>query len=133
MQSGYPSNFFGQVIPSGSHQRSIRLVVEGVADCAAIDSTVLEQELRFQPELSNHLQVIESIGPCPMPPVVASQRLGTLFMNELQSALTQPDPELLSAMKQAQIRGYVAVQSEDYASIGIMYDAAIEAGYEVIN
>jgi len=131
MQSKHPSSFFGKVIQSGSHQSSIRLV-KGLADCSAIDSTVLEQELRDSPGLANHLQVVESIGPCPMPPVVAAQRLGSAFINSLQSALCQPDKELQSAMK-AQIRRYISVQFEDYAVIGMMYDAAVQAGYQIID
>lgn len=132
MQVGYPSNFFGKVIQSGSHQRSIRLVAEGLADCAAIDSTVLEQELRDRPPLANHLRVIESIGPCPMPPVVAAQRLGSELINLLQSALCQPDAELQSAMARSHIQRYVTVLAEDYAAITTMYDSAIAAGYERI-
>ena len=92
-------------------------MVEGLAECSAIDSTVLEQELRDAPELANHLRVIESIGPCPIPPVVAAQRLGSKSIDLLQSALCHPDTELQSAMAQAQIQRYVAVQSEDYAAI----------------
>ncbi|HEY9813576.1 MAG TPA: PhnD/SsuA/transferrin family substrate-binding protein, partial [Candidatus Sericytochromatia bacterium] len=46
MQGEYSSSFFGKVIPSGFHQRSIQWVVNGLADCSAIDSTVLEEELR---------------------------------------------------------------------------------------
>ena len=132
MQSKHLSSFFGKVIPSGSHQRSIKLVVEQLADCSAIDSTVLEQELRDLPELANHLRVIESSGPCPMPPVVAAQHLGSAFINSLQSALCQPDQELQSAMKQAQIQRYVGVRFADYTAIGMMYDAAFRAGYQII-
>ncbi len=131
MQSQYPRNFFGKVIQSGSHQHSIELVVEGIADCAAIDSTVLEQQLRFQPELANHLQVIESIGPCPMPPVVISSRLAD-DSQKLQSILCQPSTELALAMKQAQIQRYVSVKSEDYAPILKIYDDVIQAGYEIL-
>lgn len=131
MHSGYPIRFFGKVIQSGSHQNSIKLVVEELADCAAIDSTVLEQQLRDSPQLANHLRVIESIGSCPMPPVVASARLES-YIQELQSALCQPDHELQSAMEQAHIRRYDVVQPEDYAPLGTMYDAAVKAGYQVI-
>jgi phosphonate transport system substrate-binding protein len=132
LQAGYSSRFFAKAIQSGSHQSSIKLVVDRLADCSAIDSTVLEEELRDSPELSNHLRVVESIGPCPIPPVVAAQRLGSAFINELQSALCQPDIELQHAMEQAQIQRYVSVQSEDYAAIGRMYDAAIQSGYEIL-
>lgn len=132
MESTSPHNFFGKVIQSGSHQRSIKLVVEGLADCSAIDSTVLEQELRDAPELSQHLRVIESIGPCPMPPVVAAQRLGSELINSLKSALCQPDDQLRFAMEKAQIQRYIAVQSEDYAPIGTIYDAVTKADYPLV-
>ena len=132
IQGKHPSSFFSKVIQSGSHQSSIRLVVDGLADCSAIDSTVLEQELRNSPELSNYLRVVESIGPCPIPPIVAARRLGSKFINELQSKLSQPDTELQAAMNQAQIRRYVAVQSEGYAVVGRKYDAAVKAGYKML-
>jgi phosphonate transport system substrate-binding protein len=132
IQGAYPSRFFGQVIQSGSHQRSIRWVVEGQADCSAIDSTVLEQELRNFPEFSPHLRVIESLGPCPMPPVVAAQRLGTDLINALRSALCEPDAELQAAMTRSHIQKYVPVQCEDYEELATMYDTAVEAGYEAI-
>lgn len=132
IQGGHPSTFFGKVIQSGSHQRSMRLVIEGQADCSAIDSTVLEQELRDFPEFMPHLRVIDSIGPCPMPPVVAAQRLGSALINSLQLALCQPDAELEAAMARSHIQRYVCVNSEDYAQLATMYDTAVEAGYEAI-
>ena len=133
LQFGYPCGFFSKVFQSGSHQRSIQLVAEGLADCAAIDSTVLEQELRDSPELLNQLRVVDSVGPCPIPPVVAARRLGSGFIDSLQTALCQPDVELQLAMERAGIRRYVAVPSDDYAAIALMYDAAVQAGYEVIS
>ena len=133
IQAGYPSDFFGKVIQSGSHQRSIQLIVDSIADCSAIDSTVLEQERRNSPELSNRLRVIESIGPCPMPPVVAAKHLGSEFIDRLHSALLQPDIQLQLAMSQVGIQHYVSVQSEDYIPLSLMYDAAVQAAYELIS
>jgi phosphonate transport system substrate-binding protein len=133
IQGGHSSHFFGKAIPAGSHQRSIRLVVEGQADCSAIDSTVLEQELRDFPELLPHLRVIESIGPCPMPPVVAAQRLGTEFLDLIQLKLCEPDAALQAAMVRSHIQRYIPVQSEDYAQLAQMYDVAVEAGYEILS
>jgi phosphonate transport system substrate-binding protein len=94
---------------------------------------VLEQELRDFPELSPRLRVIESIGPCPMPPVVVAQRLGSRLIDSLQSALAQPDTELQSAMERSHIQRYVPVQSEDYTQLATMYDTALKAGYEVLS
>ncbi|MFB2922999.1 MULTISPECIES: phosphate/phosphite/phosphonate ABC transporter substrate-binding protein [Aerosakkonema] len=131
IQGRYSSNFFGKVIPSGFHQRSIKWVVDGLAECSVIDSTVLEQELRNSPQLSQHLRIIESLGPCAMPPVVAAKRLGTTFIDELKFALLNPDLELQSAMERAQIKGYAAVCLEDYFPIGRMYDAAVAVNFEI--
>jgi phosphonate transport system substrate-binding protein len=133
LQGNYPSQFFSKAIQSGSHQRSIRLVIEGVADCSAIDSTVLEQELRDFPELSHYLRVIDSIGPCPMPPVVVAQRLGAALIQELQSALLHPDLELKAAMERSHIQHYATVESQDYAGLGDLYNNSIQAGYEAIS
>jgi phosphonate transport system substrate-binding protein len=93
---------------------------------------VLEQELRDRPELSPRIRVIDSIGPCPMPPVVAARRLGSEFLDSLQSALCQPDQELQAAMERSHVKRYVAVQSEEYDELGSMYESAIKAGYEAI-
>jgi len=116
------SNFLGKAIQSGSHQRSIQLVFEGSVDCAAIDSTVLEQELRNLPILANNLRVIESIGPCPMPPIVIAQHLGATLIESVQLALLNPDTQLRSLMDEAQIQRYVSVQAEDYQAIANIYD-----------
>lgn len=132
IKSNYAHNFFGQVIQSGSHQNSMKWVVEGLADCAAIDSTVLEQELRDFPQLSDHLRVIDTIGPCPMPPVVAAQRLGSTFQEALQTALCEPDQELQAVMERSHIQRYVKVQSQDYNAIATIYDKAVKAGYLVL-
>ena len=133
IEAGHSNSFFGKAIQSGSHQRSINLVVEGIADCSAIDSTVLEQELRNSPELAHRLRVIESIGPYPMPPIVVAQHLGTDLIACLHSALLQPDTQMQSAMDKAQIQHYVAVESEDYGILATMYDTVVQAGYTTLS
>ncbi len=122
IEAGETSNFLGKGMQSGSHQRSIQLVCEGIVDYAAIDSTVLEQELRNLPALANNLRVIESIGPCPMPPIVVAQHLGATLIESVQLALLNPDTQLRSLMDEAQIQRYVSVQSEDYQAIANIYD-----------
>jgi ABC-type phosphate/phosphonate transport system substrate-binding protein len=56
---------FGRSIQSGSHMASMDLVRTGDADCAIIDSTLIDD---LEPA---GLVVIESIGPYPAPPLVA--------------------------------------------------------------
>ncbi|GBE90676.1 phosphate/phosphite/phosphonate ABC transporter substrate-binding protein [Nostoc cycadae] len=132
LQDKHPKNFFGQTIQSGFHQRSIRWVIDGLADCAGIDSVVLEQELRDCPDLSQHIRVVESIGPCPMPPLVAAQHLDQFLVQQVQAALLQPDAELQIAMKKVGVKRFASVDWSDYQAIAKIYNTAIQAGYEVI-
>ncbi|MBE9209933.1 PhnD/SsuA/transferrin family substrate-binding protein [Nostoc sp. LEGE 06077] len=132
IQDKHPKNFFGQTIQSGFHHRSIRWVIAGLADCAGIDSVVLEQELRDFPDLAKHLRVVESIGPCPMPPLVAAQHLDQLLIQQVQAALVKPDAELQTAMKKVGVKRFAAVDWSDYQAIATFYNTAIQAGYEVI-
>ncbi|MBD2594192.1 PhnD/SsuA/transferrin family substrate-binding protein [Nostoc spongiaeforme FACHB-130] len=132
LEGQHPKNFFGKTIASGFHQRSIRWVVDGLADCAGIDSVVLEQELRDFPELSEHLRVVEVIGPCPIPPLVAAPHLDKSVIGQIQTALLQPDAELQTAMTKFGVKGFAAVDLPDYEAIATIYNTAIQAGYEVI-
>jgi phosphonate transport system substrate-binding protein len=72
---GEPSGFFGRVLEVGSHIKSLEMVVAGTLDAAAIDSTVLEKELASRPELRDQIRVVDSLGPSPIPPWVASTTL----------------------------------------------------------
>jgi len=58
-----PGEFFGELIASGSHLRSLDLVASGAADAAAIDSNVLRMR-------RHSLRVLDSWGPFPIQPAV---------------------------------------------------------------
>ncbi|GAB4232719.1 MAG: hypothetical protein Kow00121_60810 [Elainellaceae cyanobacterium] len=132
IQKGYSPAFWGSAFQSGSHQQSIQMVITGKADYAAIDSTVLSQELRNVPALSGQLQVVESIGPCPMPPIVAAQRLGDALISDIQQALLEPDLILQERMRQAGIQRYEQVSVDSYRELADRYEAVLKAGYNAI-
>ena len=86
-QTGKPADFFRQRLPSGAHSRSLLMVAEGAADCAAIDSTVLDMEAVRQPERKRPLRTIGSLGPYPMPPLVISRHLPEATRRAMQQQL----------------------------------------------
>lgn len=67
---GETSGYFGLAVESGAHQISLRMIVDGMVDASAIDSTVLEIELEHVPSLRGQIRVIDTLGPSPMPPWV---------------------------------------------------------------
>ena len=66
--------YFGQMVESGTHRQSIEMVRRGQADCAAIDSTVLDMLQSIDPGVLSELRVVERLGPYPMPLWVVSAR-----------------------------------------------------------
>lgn len=86
-QTGKPADFFRQRIQSGAHSRSLLMVAEGLADCAAIDSTVLDMEAVREPERKRPLRIIGSLGPYPMPPLVVSRHLPAATRHAMQQQL----------------------------------------------
>lgn len=132
VQAGYTNGFFGATLPSGSHQHSIEWVVAGQADCATIDSVVLEQAIRTTPSLENQIRRIEAIGPSPMPPIITATRLGEAMLQKIQTALLNPDAELQSAMQQVGTAHYAAVSLDHYAPLWEMVKAAEASNFLTI-
>jgi phosphonate transport system substrate-binding protein len=81
--------YFGQAVESGAHQSSLRMILNHEADVSAIDSTVLETEIRRQPELKSAIRVIETLGPSPMPPWVILRELPRSLKESLRDLLFQ--------------------------------------------
>lgn len=131
LQQGYPKPFFGSSIQSGSHQQSIQRIIAGEADCAAIDSLVLAQAVRDNPDIATQIRIIESVGPCPVPPLAISGYRAADYPI-LQAALTQPNPALQAAFQRAGLKGFAPCTPDDYAVILEMYKTAEAAGYQII-
>lgn len=127
IQEQCSSRFFKAAIQSGSHQRSVRWIIEGKADCAAIDSTVLEQELRIHPEIAHQIRILESSPPCPMPPIVIAQQFGQI--DQIRAVLLHPDAELQAAMARMKVDRYEIVNTHDYDAIAQLYDEVIHSPF----
>lgn len=65
-----PHEFFSEVVHSGSHLESLRLVRSGRVEAAAIDSQALLGEARRGVDVAAEVRVIESWGPFPIWPIV---------------------------------------------------------------
>lgn len=120
--AGLPHGFFGAVVESGAHQRSLALIESGQIDAAAIDSTVLDTELRAAPARAAGLRSIATFGPSPIPPWVASTALPPATRAALRAALLAlpADAPARAALRRARVMGFTAVDDAWYAPIGEM-------------
>ena len=108
--------FFGRKIRSGSHPASVRLVADGRADVASIDSNVLKILLERTPALREEVRVLEWWGPYPIQPVVVRTDLDPALKVALRESLlkAQADPLTRRELEAFGLKRFVAVDEEDY-------------------
>jgi phosphonate transport system substrate-binding protein len=116
---GEPKDFFGRVVQAGAHQTALEMVLDGRIDASAIDSTVLEEELRLRPEIAGRLRVIERLGPSPIPPWVIRQDLPQTLRDAVRQAFlsmhTYPTGREILSM--GSLERFASVQDSDYDPI----------------
>jgi phosphonate transport system substrate-binding protein len=117
-------DYFGKTVKSGSHMRSLEMVLEGETDAAAIDSH-LSDILRSRDEvLIRSLRVVDVLGPSSIPPVVVSKGLDNELKCRLREALITMHHENCGAeiLQEGLIERFVAVEDEDYGNIRAMLE-----------
>lgn len=125
---GEQRGYFGRVVEAGAHQRALRMVIDGAIDASAIDSTVLELELKLHPHLAPVIRVIDTLGPSPIPPAVISTRVPAETRRSLQQALLamHRDSSGQQLLDEAIIARFVAITDAEYHPIRRM---ALEAAF----
>jgi phosphonate transport system substrate-binding protein len=128
VQLGESRGYFGRVVEAGWHERAIRLVCSGEVDASAIDSQVLAVALRDQPSLAGRLRVIDTLGPSPIQPIVASPSLSAGLKADLRGVLAEmgEDPIAWDWLAHGFVERLVAVTDATYDVIRVMR-AAVEA------
>ena len=131
---GETGGYFGRVVASGSHQKSIEMVLDGQVDAAGIDSTVLELDLARCPELAGTIRMITAVGPSPIPPVVVARGLAPSLKTRLRELFLgmSADPAGRAVLANGRMMSFVQVRDEDYDPIRAMVRRAEAAGFFTI-
>ncbi len=131
VQMGDTTGFFGKIVETGFHQDSIRMVASGEIDASAIDSHVLEVELRDHPEIAGEIRVIDSLGPSSIQPVTVARRLPEELRREIREALleTGDHPDGRVGLELGMVRRFVPADDASYADIREMLQACETAGF----
>lgn len=119
---GLPRPNFGRIIVSGSHEASIDALLDGAADCAAIDDTVWTARVARDPR-TGALRVIDRTEPWPAPPLSLVGGLDPLLAAATEHALldvTVPGLEAIAPASNADYAvfrdGLAASRSLSWAS-----------------
>jgi len=128
---GEDRSYFAKVVEAGLHQDAIRMVADGRVDGAAIDSQVLDIELRDHPELARAVRRIGAIGPSTIQPVVVSRtRLTDAERAGVADALlaVADEPAARGVLDAALVNRFVPMTAGSYDDIRAMLAATRSAG-----
>jgi len=107
------------------------MVADGRVDGAAIDSQVLEIDMRDHPDLAARLRRVGSIGPSTIQPVVVSRaRLTDAERAAIRGALLglADVPEARPFLEHALVERFVPLEDGSYADIRAMFERVSGAG-----
>jgi ABC-type phosphate/phosphonate transport system substrate-binding protein len=111
---GIGGRWCGRVVPTGSHLESIRLVHEGRADIASIDSVTLAHIAMVRPALTNSLITV-GFGPwVPSLPVITAVSTTDEQLSDLRSALAAAIADAPQAAATLRIHGFAPLDLDAY-------------------
>jgi len=119
LERGKPFDYFGETVKSGSHLRSLEMVLEGEADATAIDSHLSDVLRSRDEELAARLRVVDVLGPSSIPPVVVAKRLDDELKCKLRETLVTMHLDECGAkgLRESLIERFVVVTDEDYGDL----------------
>ncbi len=113
---GLTWSFFQKLAFSGAHLNSLKMVIEGKADSAAIDSMVLDVAMRLDPSIDQKIRKVATIGPNPIPPVVVGKWLPQEHKDTLQDIYLNlhKNPDLQTLFHAFGFSHFCKVDQTDY-------------------
>jgi phosphonate transport system substrate-binding protein len=127
---GLTHGFFGKVLRSGSHEASIRMVAQGLADASFVDSLVLDYDRAKGFGDAAQVRVIESLGPAATVPFVVSTAAGATMAPLKARILTMhEDPRGRQILDEAFLERFAEVTDADYDGLRAMKKAAEDARF----
>ncbi|MBI1281120.1 MAG: PhnD/SsuA/transferrin family substrate-binding protein [Anaerolineaceae bacterium] len=131
VQRGETNGYFREVVQSGFHQKSIRMVCRREVDASAIDAQVLAIEMRDHPQFAEKLRVIDSFGPSTIQPLAAACRLPKALKQDIQAIFAEIHREATSRahLDKGFIDHFATVSDADYDDIRAMLTACEQAGF----
>jgi phosphonate transport system substrate-binding protein len=130
LKLGETGAFFGRIEMTGFHQASIAQVAAGRVDASAVDSQVLEVELRADPSLARRLRVIGTFGPSTIQPLAATRAVPDSLRSDVQEVLAAAGPaaEDRAVFDAGAVERFVGIGDGAYDDIRAMVDAVEAAG-----
>jgi ABC-type phosphate/phosphonate transport system substrate-binding protein len=126
--------FFGSVVVSGSHLRSVEMVASGEADIAAIDCVSFAHFQRLYPSVVGQLGILSWTPSGPSLPFITARSASDETVRMLRSALADvfDDDGLAPVREQLLLNGVDLQPTEGFDEVLALERRAVEEGYPTI-
>ena len=119
-----PERFFGSVAYTGSHDRSIQAVANGLVDGAAVHGGILAQMEERDPSLERRIRIVHRSPPLGGMPLVVSTRLPAATRSRLRDVLLglHRDPDSAASLKLLRFDRFSEPAPGLYAAAALLLD-----------
>jgi ABC-type phosphate/phosphonate transport system substrate-binding protein len=126
--------FFGSVLLSGSHRRSVAMVAEGLADVAAVDCVSMAHFKRLYPSSVAALRILDWTSASPSLPFISARTSSESTRQKLRGALAAvfDDPKLDLIRERLLLDGIDLVPDEGLTEVLRLKRNATDLGYPVL-
>ena len=126
--------FFGSVLVSGSHLRSVEMVASGEADVASVDCVSFAHFQRLYPSVVNELRVLAWTASSRSLPFITARSVDDATVRALRSALADvfDDDGLAPVREQLLLSGVDLAPKEGFDEVLALERAAVGAGYPTV-
>ncbi len=126
--------FFGSVVVSGSHHRSVEMVASGEADVAAVDCVSFAHFQRLYPSVVGQLRILSWTPSAPSLPFITACSASDATVQTLRSALADvfDDDGLAPVREQLLLSGVDLQPTEGFDEVLALERRAVEEGYPTI-
>ena len=123
--------FFGEVIETGGHARSLLAVIAGQADCATIDAVTLALLRDHYRGIDRRIRVLGWTDATPGLPLITAADQSASVVAALRTALAgiMTDPALAPALAALRLTGMTVIDRSAYAAVTAIEQRAIALGY----
>jgi ABC-type phosphate/phosphonate transport system substrate-binding protein len=126
--------FFGSIVVSGSHLRSVEMVASGEADVASVDCVSFAHFQRLYPSVVGELRVLAWTASSRSLPFITARSASDAMVRALRSALADvfDDDGLAPVREQLLLSGVDLSPKEGFDEVLALERGAVEGGYPTV-
>lgn len=109
--------YFGTIIYTGSHDRSIKSVLGGHVDAAFVSSARIDEAVEKNILTPDQVEILWQSDPIHYDPFVFSGGVNNALKNQIREIMLSSAPGLKTMLQNMNMAGIVAVSDKDYQAI----------------